>query len=285
MIEDEKNMKYNDYILHLSKKFIRTLDDISGIYGFDYGNEFEVALCYILRDFLPNKYGICRGFVVSSDGEIAGDDIIIFDQERFPTLQLKGHGQYARKEQIPIEAVYAYIEAKHSIDLEQEGNNSIFKAVKQVENVKILCGKREKINISQLDPYLPDFINVNEISIYPSYRNPVLGIIVSRYVEIKGKKEYNVDRIYEILQKVNLEENDYSPDLLICGDSHYITTGYSNEKISTETLFRIDRKNNFYVIHKKEKMSYGLLLAHLFAAIDYIRLGKMPWLSMINEIL
>ena len=110
-----------------------------------YGGEFEIAICQILREFLPNKYGICRGFVVSSDGEIAGDDIIIFDQERFPTLKLKGVGQYARKEQIPIEAVYAYIEAKHSINLLQKDNNSIFKAIKQVESVKRLCNKREKI--------------------------------------------------------------------------------------------------------------------------------------------
>ncbi len=278
-------MKYNNYILHLSKKFIRALDDISGVYGFDYGGEFEIAVCQILREFLPNKYGICRGYVVSSDGEIAGDDIIIFDQEKFPTLKLKGFGQYARKEQIPIEAVYAYIEAKHSINLEQKDNNSIFRAIKQVEAVKHLCSKREKIDISQLDPYLPGMMDVKDIDIYPSYRNPILGIVISRYVEINGKKEYNVDIIYEKLQKVNICENDYLPDLMICGDSHYITTGYSDEKNSTETLFRISNKNNFYVIHKEEEMSYGLFLAHLFAGIDYIRLGKMPWLSMINEIL
>ena len=46
-------------------------------------------------------------------GNTAGDDIITYDQELYPTLRfLDSDNQYAQKEQIPVEVVYAYIEAK-----------------------------------------------------------------------------------------------------------------------------------------------------------------------------
>ena len=42
-----------------------------------------------------------------------GDYIITYDQELYPTLRfLDSDNQFAQKEQIPVEVVYAYIEAK-----------------------------------------------------------------------------------------------------------------------------------------------------------------------------
>ena len=44
-------------------------------------------------------------------GNTAGDDIITYDQELYPTLRfLDSDNQFAQKEQIPVEVVYAYIE-------------------------------------------------------------------------------------------------------------------------------------------------------------------------------
>jgi hypothetical protein len=108
---------YDNYIISLSEKFLRRLEDISTYYNFDFGDEFEIAICQILRSFLPEKFGICRGFVVAKNGDREGDDIIIFDQTRFPTLRLNERNELSRKEAIPIEAVYGYIEAKHRLDL------------------------------------------------------------------------------------------------------------------------------------------------------------------------
>ena len=73
-------MKYDNYLIKLSRKINRRLEDIDADHNFEFGNEFEIALCSILRNFLPNKYGIGRGFVVAEDGTKAGDDIIIYDQ-------------------------------------------------------------------------------------------------------------------------------------------------------------------------------------------------------------
>lgn len=139
---------YKNYLKLLSNKFLRKLEDISGVYGFDYGVEFEIAVCEILRSFLPSKYGVCRGFVVNENGNVAGDDIIIYDQERFPTLRLTDQKDIARKEQIPIEAVYAYIEAKHTLILgDKESNSSLNHALEQVRKVKELCLVRDRVKI------------------------------------------------------------------------------------------------------------------------------------------
>ena len=35
-------------------------------------DEYEIAICRVLRHILPLKYGVCRGFVVANDGTKAG---------------------------------------------------------------------------------------------------------------------------------------------------------------------------------------------------------------------
>ena len=46
-------------------------------------------------------------------GNKEGDVSITYDQELYPTLRfLDSDNQFAQKEQIPVEVVYAYIEAK-----------------------------------------------------------------------------------------------------------------------------------------------------------------------------
>jgi hypothetical protein len=103
--------------IKLSAKFKSRFDEISAVHNFEFGNEFEVAICESLREFLPEKFGICRGYAVSKDGEKAGDDIIIYDAINFPTLKFKKRNDFSSKEEIPIEAIYAYIEAKHTVDI------------------------------------------------------------------------------------------------------------------------------------------------------------------------
>jgi len=80
-------MAYGDYLKTISTKFENLIAEISTGYNFDYGEEFEIALCKVFRVLLPSKFGICRGFVVTADGKQAGDDIIIFDHDsRIKTL-------------------------------------------------------------------------------------------------------------------------------------------------------------------------------------------------------
>jgi hypothetical protein len=187
---------YDNYVVNLSSKFSRALEDISAEYNFDYGDEFEIAICKVLRLFLPIKYGVCRGHVVNSNGQKQGDDIIIYDQERFPTLKINQKDDFSRKENIPIEAVYAYIEAKHKLDFD-----TFDKAFEQISNVKELILERKKTGTYQLDPYIDDNGLSHNVMSLPKYRNPVFCMILSRHsVNKNGNKTNNINDIYEFLQ-------------------------------------------------------------------------------------
>lgn len=65
--------RYDNFVVELSRKFLARLEDIKADYNFDLGDEFEIAICELLRIFLPTKYGVCRGFVVDSNGNKEGD--------------------------------------------------------------------------------------------------------------------------------------------------------------------------------------------------------------------
>lgn len=153
---------FRDYVSTLSARFQGYLDRIQYFYGFDSGDEFEVAICRMLQSALPQQVGVCRGHVVNGAGDQAGDDIIIYDRLRCPTLRLLPQEDFSRKEWVPIQAVYAYIEAKHSLNLEKKAEEeklgekrkvdgtTLLKACKQVEAVKALCDQREKIPLHRI---------------------------------------------------------------------------------------------------------------------------------------
>ena len=143
---------YNNFLLTLSKRFNGFMDGMSSFYNFDIGDEFEIALCRALRVILPKQYGICRGFIVTRDGSYQGDDIIIYNPFLFPTLRFLGEDNFERKEYIPIEAVYAFIEAKYTINIEGtvKDGQSLNKALTQIELVKSLT---RELNYSP-DPHL-----------------------------------------------------------------------------------------------------------------------------------
>ena len=149
-----KEYWYSDYVKTLSDRFQSNLNTIEAEHGFDYGPEFEVAICKTLRSALPDRYGIARGFVVNAQSVKAGDDIVIFERSRFPTLRLHDRDDYSRKEYIPIEAAYCYIEAKHTLNLAGSDGQSLNKALDQVKKVKQVCSEREEIPSSQIHPYM-----------------------------------------------------------------------------------------------------------------------------------
>jgi len=276
---------YDNFLPQLSSKFSRRLEEIFADYNFDLGDEFEIAICDILRDFLPDKYGICRGHVVNQKGEKAGDDIIIFNKESFPTLRHLRYGDFSRKENIPIEAVFAYIEAKHKL------TDEVFdKAVKQIKAVKKVASRREKMSIEQSDPYVPNKIISNSYSdSYPNFRNPIFTMIISKYCDGKYPKKTNKSTIKSFLTNKCLTtlsyKSKYFPEAIIAGPDHFIGVGYKDgfETIQP-TIFLLSNKNFDYYVRQAENLSYGFALSKLFAALDWTRLNKINWVHILNEI-
>ena len=275
-----KKYLYNNYIQKLNDKFLMGLDSIEADYNFDYGDEFEIAICEILRLFLPIKYGICRGCVVSSNGDKVGDDIIIYDQNRFPTLRLRIKNDFSRKENIPCEAVYGYIEAKHGF------NKEVFlTALSQIENIKRLCNKRKKVGLYQNDPHIESHNSI-KIESLPEYRNPLFSMIIFRNTKYSKESTRDIlqDGINTFFTNKCADENQV--DVVIAGQNNGLFVGYKKNDVSIPTIFALSPEKNKMIGYQnliKPKLMFGIALSQLIHALDFIRLGIMPWIDMLNE--
>lgn len=275
---------YGDYVKDLHRAFEKRLDFISSQFNFDLGAEFEIAVCEILSDFLPSKYGVCRGFVIDANGAAAGDDIIIFDQERFPTLRCGTNRAFDKKNKVPIEAVYAYIEAKNTLNAE-----NYEKAIKQVQAVKELCASREKVGIYQHDPYVSCNKRLPEPILHlPEYRNPVFGMVLSRHATGgDGKKaslgSSDVDTFLRERLK-SMTFNPHLPDLIVAGPDNFLSPAHrKDDGENLPSLYYIPGITTGYQVLEKPGLAFGAALAQLAGAIDWVRLGSMPWHRIVND--
>ncbi len=87
------------------------------------GDIHEDSWIEVLRNYLPNRYGIDKGIVIDSEGNKSDQiDIVIFDPQYTPMLLIQQNHKY-----IPAEAVYAVFECKPTINkdyLEYGGNKA-----------------------------------------------------------------------------------------------------------------------------------------------------------------
>ncbi|MDR1848207.1 MAG: hypothetical protein LBR17_08880 [Bacteroidales bacterium] len=280
---------YDNLTAKLSKTFALELETMESVYNFDIGNEFEIAICHILRRFLPTKYGITRGFVVAFDGQKEGDDIIIYNQEQFPTLRFLDKEDYSRKEQIPIEAVYAYIEAKHTLD-----KQTLEKSLTQIKKVKELCWKRNDINGQQV------FQNLNG-GTRPCVRNPLYGMILTaNSVNTNNQKTEDSNEIQDFLMNqftnktisnlLHQKPLHSNPDCIVAGKSNFVVAAEQTNEISDGpnileiTPFYSGTDKTQYQVNVHQNMAFGLGLAHLMIALNQIELkaSDMPWIKIFN---
>ncbi len=273
-------MAYKKLTENIHKRFTAELNEIEAIYNFDYGGEFEVAICELLEDFLPKKYGVCRGFAINKEGKTGGDDIFMYDKERFLPLRFL-RGKYSRKQSIPIEACYAYIEAKHTIDLEGTENQSLKKALSQVLKVKEIVEGREKVTLGSIDPYMKFQTSKIVRKKWPNHRNPFYTAIIARNVKIGSNKKPTHDEIIKACREINI--SSHRPDLLVIGpDIVYLPVYKENNSITFESPFFI-LGNSKYAVGVFPEKSFTLGFLTMLYAIDTIKLGKMPYYEMIGK--
>jgi len=274
-------MAYKRILNSISTSIDEKLNKIAARYNFDLGDEFEIGLCELFREVLPDKYGICRGFVVTEKDEFAGDDIIIYAKDRFPTLRLLDSGQYARKEYIPIEAVYGYIEAKHTLYLGNDtSGQGLAKAFSQVHHVKSLT--RAPRNIFSIDPYteITGYTAENREN-WPSISNPLYTGIIARKIQYKQDEEDWFIDPGKVLGFTPLPDNFKHPDLVVLGQSDLLFPAIPGpETILYDSPFFVENKST--LVHKRlsfSALSLGIVM--LLYALDLIKLGKMPYNRMI----
>lgn len=282
---------YQGYISKISNRIESHLNEISANHNYELGPEFEIALCNILKEILPDKFGVCRGYIVTSNNDIFGDDIIIYDRLRFPTLRMLKENNFAQKEYVPIEAVYAYIEAKHNLEFEDEVNvdnkrsRSLKKALKQIKDIRSL--KRPIRPLSKITDHFSAGcgFKVEAPPHYPDQLNPMYTAIISRKTTYK-RKELNGKDTLEMLKQQKIPKDGTAPDLIIAGDKTIVLPSYllgnsSNERIIVP--FLTEKTNSVFSLNNTKYNALATGLIHLISALSEIELEPMPLKDIIFD--
>ena len=272
---------YDGYIPTLSNRFEAMLGSIAAFYNFDLGDEFEVGICEILTDTLPQQFGVCRGHIVTKDGQQEGDDVIIYDKGRFPTLRHRGVGNFSRKEHVPVESVYAYVEAKHTLKVDSDDASTYQKAWNQIANVKKLVASRAQSTPNEVIPGVILGLGVQIPVGYPKFLNPIFTMVLGRFMEDQeGNRLTDPKVINELLVK-HPGRHAPSPDLVVAGRSNLIFSCRDSDTGKHVVPFL--REGDGHVTAVAEGVSYGIGLVTLMWALDFIRLGRMPWTETLQN--
>lgn len=268
---------YGEYLKELANTYQSALAKIRTQNNFEYGDEFEVAICEALRLILPAQYGVCRGYLVDSSGNKSGDDIIVYDRVRFPTIRLEAEEKYERLQQIPIEAAYLYIEAKHTLYLDGSGGQSLAKSIKQVSDVKALTSKRTPV---QATPS-----RTSEAHRVPEIRNPMMGIILARYVKKHSSGEpLTKTEIAEFFVGNRASAHDSEgPDIIVPGPDVIVLPFWNRPGDRYELRLPFVQDGTSMLPHMTDGVSFGVAVSAILFAMEWVILGPMPWVSIIAD--
>lgn len=267
-------MAYSNLISEITSVIDRKFGEISARYNFDYGDEFEFAICDFLNLILPEKFGVCRGFAVTKSGDLAGDDIIVYDKERFHRLRLvEGSNSFEKKIEIPIEAVYAYFEAKHKLIC--VGKDSNFqKAIEQTQSFKDLNREDRKMLSIDHNIGLGDVFSMDKRPKWPDIANPIFTGIIARQLDSKNDLKSEIS-------KLNQKPN--SPDLIIAGVDVVVKTEVIDHQTNHDDSPFFIKESNPLIDYEKPNSAFAIGIIQTLYALDNIRLGKMPYSKIIME--
>ncbi len=279
----ENDYKYRDMVGRLAKIISAELLKLEAIYNFDLGDEFEIALCKILSQALPDKYGVCRGHVVTEDNQTAGDDIIIYDRDGSPTLRMLPNGDFSIKEYIPFDSVYAYIEAKHTLYWDGNSSQSVVNAASQVSAVKSLYREtRSHYKITDNLTLKPGILTIDIGGLeHPEITNPLVGCIFSRYVNWNGKRRSFNELKDPPIVNFGLDMK-LQPEIIVAGNDMVGLPAKEEGGQTNLYLFR-GTKESTIKLYKTEGRALAIGIISMLHAIDAIRLNKLKWAPIIAE--
>ncbi len=268
---------YNNWLGQLAGRFQAKFDGIRTVHNFDYGDEFEIALCEVLKSIIPRRASVCRGFIVAQDGTVAGDDIIIFDSTRFPALRSIGE-DLSRKEQVPAEAVLAYIEAKHTLYVHGSAGQSLEKATAQTAAVKSLS--RAPLEHRHMIAGLDLGAQVIPAATLPKIKNPWYAAIWSRKSDWLGSER-------SILPSA-LGSTDFllRPDFIATDQGCLLPMLFKHDTGMPTPRMEIRPflcEETAHVWSDLKDITLGLAAVHLLSAIEWIVLSEIPWNRMMSS--
>lgn len=280
---------YEDWMLALARRFDDKLATIWTEHNFELGPEFEIAICDVLREVLPERAGVCRGYVEEQSGRRAGDDIIVYDAARFPTLRSLGRDLW-RKERVPAEAVLAYIEAKHTLYVgkhrRKAGGQSLTKALRQVADVKSI--KRAPVPLSQIGPRMAagTTLAVARRPGFPSIRNPWYAAIWTRELVLEDAA-WSTDRLAaEVFGQKQLDRLKF-PDV-VASRQVFVAPAYEEPVTDVAALrpfIRAQDTCQLLTRHVADGLGMAMAIIHLTWALEELLLGEIPWAGMLHQAL
>lgn len=271
---------YPNFLKILSKKIESKFSEIETIHNFDNGPEFEITLCKILRELLPGKFGVCRGFIVDRNGDQAGDDIIIYDRLRFPTMRMLNEEDFSRKEQVPFEAVYCYIEVKNNLELDNESDSTLNKALIQIEKIKTL--ERPDRLLTQITEIfsMGDLFKISPPAGWSKTLNPLHTAIISRRTSLK-RSYLTLEETYPLLEGRSISVKG-APDLIVAGEGVVVLPTNQIEGLKHIVPFLLPQECTLNVL-KTEHHALAIGLCQILWALNRIELGVMPWEEIIRN--
>lgn len=199
----------------------------------EHGNVGESVIRNWLEEFLPKRFGVCKGYIITTnlkyDGPMEEWDIIIYDAIESPTLFTRTNGD-DKKMAIPVEYVRGVIEVKANLN-----KVSATKAVKKLKK-------------------LEEFIGINEFPNYPKYLNqPFITSIIFFEIGVTNLNQYKetLDIISEICQD---EIVPFMGALVLKSSKNPDHTGYLKATIGDAPMFEepiFEMSNNFIYPNKK----------------------------------
>ncbi len=267
---------YGDWLSSVTRQFQDAFGRIEAEYNFDLGPEFEIAICNVLRDLLPRRYGVCHGFVVAKDGTTAGDDIIVFEADRYPVLRSLGE-DLSRKQKVPAEAVLAYIEAKHTLRIQGIGPQSLHKAAAQTNEVKALT--RERLEPRYRFNYFDLGAQVKPAPGMPTYCNPWYTAIWCRKIDWGEFTSSNFfPTMIDALGVPLTTDIVATPDGCLMPARTEVMEDGSTKRTINPFLYA-DTEHVWLPI---ENQGFGLATFFLLYAIGWINLAEIDWAGTIS---
>lgn len=283
---DELPPLYEGWVRDVSERFEHKLRERRITRNTEGGDEFEIVICEQLKEILPTGVGVCRGYIVDMYGGKAGDDVIVYDAARVPTLRGLG-GDLHKKDYVPAEAVLAYIEAKQTLYIKptpKQSGQSIAKACAQVAAVKSL--ERGPTSRFEVSSGLRKQFGMKTPSGYPELGNPWYAAIFATRVVLAGRTllgsrvptNSDIDACVHPLP----DDHRIRPDVLACPQL-FVAPMFLDTEANQRILRPFAIETTMTLATGSPGAGFGLGFIHLLWAIGQIKLGPAQWLHAMHQ--
>lgn len=153
----------------------------------DHGFVAEDLVRSLLESFLPRRFGVCKGYIITHSLEYSGDleewDVIIYDALESPVLfsrQTTDGAARGERRAIPVEYVRGVLEVKASLN---------------PQSAKLVAKKLSKLR---------HFIGTDEVTEYPRFLcDPFVSAAVFFETQVRNLSEYRkaLDNLCVLYQK------------------------------------------------------------------------------------